>query len=229
MPIWFALLFLCWPSHAAGLVPEQNVRAERQSGDIELFRGSEEEPVMPHTSLIKGDILRTGKDSTLRLMTGSAVVDLAPGTTLQITDTGAPSRPEVLKLLYGHIRAQVSKDVERKLKLKILTPTTSLGVRGTEFLVHVTRNEKEFTARNRGEFSEPPSLKELPKIAGKSSLYSRVCCLDGSVEVHPVKGLTATIHPGEISEIHGPNGDGAKAATLEEIRKTRKAVGLPED
>lgn len=80
-----------------------------------------------------GDILDTKTGKCALMMPGKGIVHFGPGTRLKLEDRdGAPQ----IALARGQVRALVAgKDEGPKPKLRIRTPTATMGVRGTEVYV----------------------------------------------------------------------------------------------
>lgn len=227
MKLLFLGILACgWAEAAESVAP---IQAERLRGEVLLIRGKKAERVTTEMALRAGDILRTGKEGSIRIVTTQARTDVAPYSTVRV---GGVSE---LGLQYGHVRVVANKQVGsitsgRKPSFRIKTPAAVMGVRGTEFLVHVMRDEKEFSERLAGHLAEPPALKALEKLGSLPELYSQVCCLDGAVEVKPARTDKLVLKAGDITRIRGKQGDFAPSRSgVEEVRATRQAIGFPND
>jgi hypothetical protein len=203
---------------------EPSLLAERIRGEVLLIRSGNAQRLVSETPLRKGDVVRTGREGSVRVVTPLAKTDLAPFTTVTVGD------PTFLTLRYGHLRtiAIPAKKPGKRASFQIRTPTSVMGVRGTEFLAHVTRDEKEFGERLAGHLTEPPALAELPKLGSLPGLYSQVCCLDGRIELKPSRSDVVVLHAGDIARIRASVGEFAPTAVgLDEVRSTRQALGFP--
>lgn len=93
------------------------------------------------TAIQKGDILTLGTlvagdspDSSLQFQWKDNKVLLNGKFKIKIQTLNKNNEPNVLNLVYGNLRALVSKDSPQK-SFKVKTPAAVVGVRGTDFMV----------------------------------------------------------------------------------------------
>ena len=111
-----------------------------------LSRPEANKKATPHAlktgdKLYPGDVINTGSDSRLKLLLADwSVIDLGPSTLFKIGEMTNPNgktgaRNVKLGMKYGTIRAAVNRKLEKKSKFQVRTPSATMGVRGTEFVV----------------------------------------------------------------------------------------------
>jgi hypothetical protein len=113
------------------------------TGEVSHLPGGSEAAAVPaalNTPLSLGDIVRTGEDGKARLLLGDdTVLTLAPSTTLRIDKTvfDPDEKEEVsrVSLLWGKVRAIVSRGFGEERGFEVQTETAVIGVKGTHFIV----------------------------------------------------------------------------------------------
>lgn len=107
-------------------------------------------PAKLNESLYEGDLIATGNDGSLKaILNDDSVMDLGPNGVLRIDRyqaSGTGDRTAVLSLLYGKLRALVTKAVNSSSTMEVRTPTAVMGVRGTEFIVNATQGGAQNSA-----------------------------------------------------------------------------------
>lgn len=121
-------------------------------GTVTIESASEPAPVEVRQGDVvrSGDRLQTGEDGRVRVvMKDQSILVLGPKTTLDFSafdyDQVRGSRAAVFNLLAGTLRAIVSKLKAYGNRFEIRTPTASIGVRGTHFIVEVDPETGETT------------------------------------------------------------------------------------
>ena len=110
-------------------------------------RGNIGEAEMPqvHNALAtepvyQGDVIQTGENGSVKMVfTDESIIDIGPKTMFKVESfqsRGEGSRTGVFTVLYGRIRALVSKALTPDSKFEVKTANASMGVRGTEFIVN---------------------------------------------------------------------------------------------
>jgi hypothetical protein len=132
----FAALLLL--SGTAAAAPVGHVVAF--TGEVSHLPGGSEVAAVPvalNTPLSLGDIVRTGEGGKARILLGDdTVLTLAPSTTLQVDETvGGDERVGRVKLLWGKVRAIVSRGFGEERGFEVQTETAVIGVKGTHFIV----------------------------------------------------------------------------------------------
>ncbi len=116
------------------------------SGSALLRRGNAGtgEPASSHSVLAtepiyQGDVVQTGESGSVKMVfSDDSIIDIGPKTMFKVEtfhSQGEGSRIGVFTVLYGRIRALVSKALTPDSKFEVKTANASMGVRGTEFIV----------------------------------------------------------------------------------------------
>lgn len=91
-------------------------------------------------TLYKGDVVSTGLEGATKLIfPDNTIIDLGPRSMFKVErfeGSSSESRQAFFTLLYGRMRALVTKTISGNSKLQVRTPDTLMGVRGTEFVVN---------------------------------------------------------------------------------------------
>lgn len=117
---------------------------KKAEGGVYVVRGGKEMPAPAGTMLQESDRVVTRADGAAGItFKDDSLLSLGPDSMLDISDFSfdAKNQPDVLEatLHRGTLSAVSGKIVARAPEaMKIKTPTTVLGVRGTEFFVKVT-------------------------------------------------------------------------------------------
>lgn len=81
-----------------------------------------------------GDTIRTAANSSVKLVLKDATeMNIGPQSQFKVEDLGNAERPGVFSMMYGALRAKVSKSVNGDIKAVIKTKSSTMGVRGTDF------------------------------------------------------------------------------------------------
>lgn len=82
----------------------------------------------------ESDVIVTGKDSKTKLVLSNAnTLMIGAYTNFTVREAGTDSKSSSFKLMYGKIRSVVKQDVGKNGKFQINTPSSVIGVRGTDF------------------------------------------------------------------------------------------------
>jgi hypothetical protein len=137
-----ATLVLFSPSYATDPVePAGMIKTSR--GTVTVERAGQRTPAPPGTTVEVGDRVRTGNDGYVGItLRDDTLITAGPASTLLINDfkfntttnTGS-MLASFLKGTFGVVTGLLAKQSPESVQFK--TPTTSLGIRGTEFLVEV--------------------------------------------------------------------------------------------
>lgn len=111
-------------------------------GEVIALRDGEETPLETGSTVRTEDILRTGAASIVGVtFDDNSRVSLGPNSELELSTFsfgGAAQAEFELKLQEGSLSVASGQIASsREEAMRVLTPTTVLGVRGTEFLVRV--------------------------------------------------------------------------------------------
>ncbi len=141
------VLFLSCNAQAAS--NEEAATVKNCSGSALIVRQNITLPVKKHDRIFAGDVLRTGRDGTMGVIfKDNTTLSLGPRSELAIDEfLFSPSQGKlsiVTRMLRGTV-AYVS-GVIAKLSpqaVRFETPTATIGIRGTKFLVKVEGEEME--------------------------------------------------------------------------------------
>jgi hypothetical protein len=134
-----ALLAAC----TAALANERSGIFKNLEGDVTVIRESRSLPAVPGAALLEGDRIVTGRNSaaSVTLLDGT-VVSVGPNSSVDLThfiyDPTSQNGSLLLNLLQGTVRMITGVMGKTNPELiKLTTPTTVVGVRGTDFIVEV--------------------------------------------------------------------------------------------
>ncbi|MEM6624241.1 MAG: FecR family protein [Pseudomonadota bacterium] len=114
------------------------------TGDVTIIRGAESLPAISGAELFEADIIRTGDGSAIGMtFTDNSRLSLGPNSelTLEAYSYEEPGEEAGFdaRLSAGTLSAASGEIAKtRPLAMRVLMPTTVLGVRGTEFVVRVS-------------------------------------------------------------------------------------------
>lgn len=134
------------------------------------------------------DVINTGSDGRIKvLMKDKSIIDLGPSALFKIDSfkgkNGAADREVDVSMVYGTMRAAVTQKLEGKGKFKVKTPSATMGVRGTEFVVKSEISDMKDVGKllNSGSGTLPPASLASQGSAPKAS--TEVSVLQGKVDV----------------------------------------------
>lgn len=136
------------PPEAAAQNPVPEVRQgtfKGMHGEVTVVSGSSRRAALPGGAVYAGDQIITGRDSSASLvLIDGTTVALAPDSAFALQEYAFEANTKVgnmlLLLLHGSLRivsGQISKS--NPDQVKITTPTSIIGVRGTDFIVEQAR------------------------------------------------------------------------------------------
>ncbi|MBS1137767.1 MAG: hypothetical protein H6R11_1721 [Proteobacteria bacterium] len=131
------------PPALAAETPEPAGMVKTSQGTVSIDRAGQKTPASPGTSIFVGDRVRTGADGSVGItLRDDTRLTAGPESTLLITEFRFnPNTNEggllasLLKGTFSVITGLIAKHSPDNVKFK--TPTMTLGIRGTEFLVDV--------------------------------------------------------------------------------------------
>lgn len=124
-----------------GWTAERSGTFKNIDGDVVLIRADRRLPAIPGGMLQEGDRVVTGRNSAAAVtLTDGTVVALGPNGSLDLThyvfDTTSQNGSLLLNLLQGTVRIVTGIMGKTNPELiKLTTPTSVVGVRGTDFIV----------------------------------------------------------------------------------------------
>lgn len=96
-------------------------------------------PARPGDPLRAGDVINTSSNGKVKLlMKDKSIVDLGPSALFKVdhfNGKGGTDREVDVSMMYGTMRTAVSQKITGGGRFKVRTPTATMGVRGTEFVV----------------------------------------------------------------------------------------------
>lgn len=139
-------------------------------------------------SVFAQDVINTGSDGRIKvLMKDKSIIDLGPSALFKIDHfkgkNGAADREVDVSMVYGTMRAAVTQKLEGKGKFKVKTPSATMGVRGTEFVVKSEISDMKDVSKllNNVSGALPPSSLASQGTDAKAS--TEVSVLQGKVDV----------------------------------------------
>ena len=136
---------LLWLGLVTGAMAAERIgQVKVASGDVTIQRGGQVVPVEAGTELFEKDVVLTGANSAVGMtFTDNSRMSLGPESSLTLElysyQKGGKQDGFNARLRAGSLTA-ASGDIakSRPLAMKVLMPTTVLGVKGTEFAVRVS-------------------------------------------------------------------------------------------
>lgn len=202
-------------------------------GDVKLIRNEQVSDLKKDTDLKKNDLIKTELKSFLRLKYYDSTITLAPGSYFKIENILKEKKEKrsaayLGKLLYGHLYGKFIKSQTKKKPVRIIRmKTAALGIRGTQILLHVTRDSKEYAERMSGKDHPIPTLEELTTLENDSNLYSQICCIDGAIRVSTKKKKRVTMTEGQVINYKGMGAEVSEYQfTKEQNLNSARRLGL---
>jgi hypothetical protein len=160
-------------------------------------------------SVFVHDVINTGSDGRIKvLMKDKSIIDLGPSALFKIDDykgkNGAHDREVEVSMVYGTMRAAVTQKIEGKGKFKVKTPSATMGVRGTEFIVKSEIRDMKDVSKllnNRVEGTLPPEKFADGKKDDKA--LTQVSVLQGAVAVGKQDFNTSAAAAGRVPASSG--------------------------
>jgi hypothetical protein len=130
--------------HALGGKWPEAAQVLRADGETVLLRGTSiSTPVRIDVPIRSGDRIRTGPTGRVQLrFTDGALMSIAPDSDFRVEDYAfdAQRQRSVHRLVHGTVRVLSGRIGKREhTDFRLHTPTATIGIRGTEFVVEETR------------------------------------------------------------------------------------------
>ena len=145
-------------------------------------------PALPGKEVYVGDILSTPSDGRVKLLLRDrSIMDLGPSSLFKIDRLqarGGGEREVDASLPYGSLRTGVTRKLEGKSHFKVRTPSATMGVRGTEFVLN---SEMGDTRQLNAFLNSPPGeapRSDQPPASPDNAPRTEVTVLQGRVEVN---------------------------------------------
>lgn len=111
------------------------------NGDVRISSSADDKgrPAKPNEPVNNNEIVKTGNGASAKvLFTDQSIMDLGPNSALKVSDYAVKdvdNRTATFSLMYGKLRALVTKKVGDSGNVKVKSADAVMGVRGTEFVV----------------------------------------------------------------------------------------------
>ena len=96
-------------------------------------------PTRPGDYVKSGDVVNTSSDGKVKILfKDKSIVDLGPASIFKVDhymNNQGDNREADFSMMYGTLRAAISKKITGKGRFNVRTPAATMGVRGTEFVV----------------------------------------------------------------------------------------------
>src|SRR5690606_12059856 len=141
------------------------------SGSV-LLRKDGKEAGAPHQlkpgdQVRQGDVINTSSDGKAKLLLQDrTIVDVGSSALFHVSKfakNNGEDRDVELSMKYGTVRANVTRKLDTKGKFRVRTPSATMGVRGTQFVV---MSGLDFSPTNGESVSAPASKTEVVVIDG---------------------------------------------------------------
>ncbi len=192
MKILMVSLFLILTNTALASIKILSVRGESQ-----YIRENISNELNTKSLLQLGDIIKTMGKSFVKIQLHESVITIAPNSYYKVSgEVNSEEGSELGTLLYGHLHASFKKNKDNKRVIR--TPTAAMGVRGTKILLHVARDQTEYSERYKGVVHPAPTLEELNSIVNGKNAFSQVCCITGKIAVKTNGGTQKDLDAGQV-------------------------------
>ena len=130
---------LCWSAHAQS--DGRSGTFKNMEGTVAIVRGDQRLPALPGLGLREGDRVETGANSAAAItLRDGTVFSVGANASVDLThyayDTTSQNGSLLLNLLQGTLRMVTGvMGKTNPALLKVTTPTSVVGVRGTDFIV----------------------------------------------------------------------------------------------
>jgi len=138
--------------------------------------------------LFEGDVINTPSDGTAKiLLQDKTILDIGSSALFNVDKfkvNQGGNRDVELGMMYGTLRANVTQKLAAAGKFKIRTPSATMGVRGTEFMVKTALSDNTGKADHSNNGNHYGQNKDKEKDKNKTSTpTTEVVVLQGKVEV----------------------------------------------
>lgn len=183
MACFFAITVQAWAAGGASLPAGKAVSV---SGKVLIRKDGEAEStarkLRPGDIVHVGEVINTSSDGKTKIMLeDKTIIDLGSSALFKVGKfkpgtpaAGGGDREVELDMMYGTLRSSVTKKVQGKGKFNIRTPSATMGVRGTEFVVQT-------------QVSSPSQVSGIGS-AKAADAKTEITVLQGNVAVAPPVG-----------------------------------------
>ncbi|MBI3558540.1 MAG: FecR domain-containing protein [Deltaproteobacteria bacterium] len=131
---------------AAAFADSEIGRLALVNGEVRIAKSETDEKgriAKPNDAVFNTDIIKTGTSGSAKvLFTDQTLMDIGPSSALKVSNYSikeVENRTGTFSILYGKLRALVTKKVGDDGKVEVKSSDAVMGVRGTEFMVEVPR------------------------------------------------------------------------------------------
>lgn len=148
------------------------------------------QPAKPGDKVFPNDVINTSSNGKVKvLMKDKTIVDVGPAALFKVDhfnkNTGTDREADVT-MMYGTVRLAVTQKISGKGRFRVRTPSATMGVRGTEFIVKsevkTMEQVRQAVANTDKAFAAAPTL-SVPNSAPGSETKTEVTVLQGQVDV----------------------------------------------
>ncbi len=164
------------------------VRSDRKADDTS--EDGKSHSIKPGDYIYADDIINTASSGRIKvLLKDKTIVDLGPSALFKVdkfdNKDGSSAREAEVSLAYGTMRAAVTQKITGGGKFKVRTPSATMGVRGTEFVIKSEIRDMKDIGRllNHSEGALPPSGFSQAATQAQAGGSTEVTVLQGKVEV----------------------------------------------
>ena len=154
--------------------------------------------------VLVGDIINTPSDGMIKLLLKDrSLMDLGPSSLFKVNafkSLGNNERQVDSTIMYGNLRAAVTQKIEGRGHFKVRSPSATMGVRGTEFLV---RSSMPNDLKSMASFLNGGAL-QTSNANGPAGLDSMI-----KSEVTVLQGKVEVALPQALQTPQGPSATGA--------------------
>lgn len=197
------------------------VHVSRIQGMVQLVRNNVMKMVQGPSALSPGDAIRTLRTSATQIESSAGKLDFGSHSTAKIEKITKTKELQTAELLYGSFHLQLEKD------MNIQTPQAKIALGKGEYVVHVFRNQEEFSKGFAGLFLEAPTLGELGSLSHLKTLFTHIGCLAGRATIELKDGRSTKIIPGEALQLTGSQADAVPSRVgVDEMKLSAKSFGF---
>ncbi len=135
--------------------------------------------------IMVGDIINTPSDGMIKLlMKDKSLMDLGPSSLFKVNSfqaNGGADRQMESTIVYGSLRAAVTQKLQGRGSFKVRSPSATMGVRGTEFVIKSDMPDPRAMSgflNGKSSFAGSAALKGM-----ETPIKSEITVLQGKVEV----------------------------------------------
>lgn len=150
-------------------------------------------PAKPGDKVYANDVINTSSNGSIKLLLkDKTIIDLGPSALFKVDKfepgTGTDRQAE-LSMMYGTVRGAVTQKITGNGKFRLRTPTATMGVRGTEFVVatQAPSNMQAMSQAISGKSVAPappaPGAKGQPPAPNAAPVQTQITVLQGKVDV----------------------------------------------